>query len=155
MPRLRSFERNASTKNPCSNLSRKGILFSILFVCVLMYLMFQALNMVLSPESFPTEIVFPNRSVFRKIEKPNGNIPLLYPLADVQKQIKVRRIEKALPTIKEKINALKDRLIESSSPEFPYDPNTTGIITTCRINAICVANLHHLFDTLKVPVPVG
>ena len=128
---------------------------AIVCFAALTFIVVEAIILALKPEQFPDHLILPNRSVFTEIVSPNPDVPKLYELQRTTRLMKTNKIDEYLVTIKDKLRSMRKRYQSLESPRFKWDENTTGIVTTCNLNAVCLSNLHHLFETINVTVPVG
>lgn len=50
---------------------------------------------------------------------------------------------------------MKVRINALPAPVFPFEENRSGIVTSCKLNRLCLAMLIHLFEGLNTTLPVG
>ena len=132
-----------------------GIFVTFVLVQIMLSSYYRKFSDSLLLDPLPHELVTPTQKVFRKMTVPNSNVPTLYRLIWSQKFHGARKFERFIPMIKEELQDFRTMLNELPQPSFPYTPGSTGILTTCKLGPICVANLHHLFETMRVNLPIG
>ena len=110
---------------------------------------------VVHPETLPASIVLPTVALFHKIHSPGRNLAYLYTLKKTNKYVKEGKFPERLEELRSTIDTMVSKIQGLEGPLFQHEPNTTGIVMTCKMGPLCLANLHHLLDNMNTSLPVG
>ena len=112
-------------------------------------------NSLSKSSSQGTELIVPSTVLFQKIHTPKTNLPCFLNLYTSNAFVRQARFPDRLDELRKMISDTITKIRRLDRPLFPHEPNTTGIVMTCKLCPMCLANLHHLFDNMKVSLPVG
>ena len=127
----------------------------LVFVLTLVVLFVELVSVVSRPEPLPATLTVPSTVLFRKIHTPRRNLPCLYNFYTTDKYVRARRLPDRLEQLRNATNNTITKIRKLDGPLFPHEPNTTGIVMTCKLGPLCLANLHHLFHNMNISLPVG
>lgn len=102
-----------------------------------------------------TALVPPNITLFHKIHFPGKNVPYLYTIQTTMKNMKEGHFSGDINELQNTVNTFVSDIQSLDGPLFQHEPNTTGLVMTCKLGTLCLANLHHLFDNMNISFPVG
>ena len=102
-----------------------------------------------------TALVPPNITLFHKIHFPGKNVPYLYTIQTTMKNMKEGQFSGDINELQNTVNTFVSDIQSLDGPLFQHEPNTTGLVMTCKLGTLCLANLHHLFDNMNISFPVG
>lgn len=125
------------------------------FLLALVVLLVELIIVMSRPEPPLTALIVPNTTLFRKIHTPGKNLLCLYNIQATTKFVRARRLPDRLEQLRNATNNTIAKIQSLDGPLFPHEHNTTGIVMTCKLGPLCLANLHHLFDNMNTSLPVG
>ena len=128
---------------------------ALVFAMALVVLFIELIVVMSRPEPLPSTLFRPNATLFRRIHTPGKNVPCLYDIHATNKFVRARRLPDRLEQLRNATNNTVTKIRELDAPLFPHKTNSTGIVLTCRLGPLCLANLHHLFDNMNITLPVG
>ena len=127
----------------------------IIFSLALLVLVIELIIVVKRPEPLPASLVLPSVKLFRKIHAPGKNLAYLYTLRKANSNVREGQFSENLEQIQDTVNTMIQKIQSLDGPLFPHERNTSGIVMTCKLGPLCLANLHHLFDNMNTSLPVG
>lgn len=110
---------------------------------------------VLQSTPLPDVLVTPNTTLFHRIHRPGTNLPYLYTIRKTRRYMREGQMSEQLEQIQHTINTTVAKIQNLKKPLFAHEPNTTGLVLTCKFDEVCLANLYHIFDNLNISIPVG
>ena len=144
-------QRNGRNELWCSLKTYLKIVFSL----AILVLIIEFILVVPRPEPFPTSLVLPVVTLFRKIQTPGTNLPYMYTFRRANKYVSEGKFSDRLVQLRNTVDTMVSKIQSLNEPLFPHKINSTGIVLTCRLGPLCLANLHHLFDNMNITLPVG
>ena len=90
----------------------------------------------------------------RRIKRNSDSLLYLYTISQVKKQLKQR---KQVTLMKQEFNDLHSFIREiwnMPEPSFRHQPGSSGIVTSCNLDVVCLSNIIYTIEYLKVDKPV-
>ena len=96
--------------------------------------------------------------LFVQMEGLNPNIPVMYKPGRYNRLMNAKPESTQIPgrekQIQAEMQAFIDKITNATAPRFGCERGTTGIVTSCKLDRLCLMHLHMLMHTLNGTVPV-
>lgn len=89
-----------------------------------------------------------------KLTRIRKQIPLLINMNEIQNKMRTLNLEQEMDKEYWDMKRFTESLKQMDEPPFPITDNRTAIVTTCKLDVICLTNLYYMLDEFDVDTPV-